>query len=109
VGAVAVLEGGRVFRSKKPDGFSSSSRSDDLSEIGELGVPAGVGPGVGDEVTTTAAAGVAGRVVSGRVIPGDAGPVHPAVRTIPGNKKTRRMVLIFISTGYPAGADKLTG
>lgn len=51
------------------------------------GVPAGVGSGDGGEVTTTVAVGVAGRVVSGVVTPGDTGPVHPAVRIIPGNKK----------------------
>ena len=41
--------------------------------------------------------------------PGDTGTVHPVARIIPDSKPSRRMVLLFISTGYPEGAQILSG
>ena len=57
----------------------------------------GVGPADRDGVGETA--GLAGTGVPVTGVPVDAGPVQPAARIIPANKKIRRRVLFFIITG----------
>lgn len=72
----------------------------------EEGRRAGDGGGdwVGIGVATTVTTGLAGTVVTGAAGAGDAGPVQPAPRIIPSNKKITRRFLFFISTRYHAGA-----
>jgi hypothetical protein len=62
-----------------------------------------------DTGTGTMGEGLVGTVVSGAWTPGDTGPVHPAARIIPDNKKIRRRLLFFTITGYHAVTDKLSG
>jgi len=57
----------------------------------------GVGPADRDGVSGTE--GLAGTGVPVTGVPVDAGPVQPAARIIPANKKIRRRVLFFIITG----------
>jgi len=67
------------------------------------------GNGDGAGVTAAAVAGFAESMVFWGVAPGDTGTVHPAARIIPDNKTSRKMVLLFISTGYSSGAQILSG
>jgi hypothetical protein len=62
-----------------------------------------------DVGTVTTGERLAGTIVFGAETPGDTGPVHPAARIIPDNKKIRRRLLFFTITGYHAVTDKLCG
>ena len=72
-------------------------------------VPFGRDSNDADVGTGTTGEGLAGTVVFGAWTSGDTGPVHPAARIIPDNKKIRRRLLFFTITGYNAVTDKLCG
>ena len=72
-------------------------------------VPSGRFSRVADVVTRTADTGLTGTVVSGTVVPGDAGAVHPAVKITPAHIMIRMRFLFIIITGCPAENNKLSG
>jgi hypothetical protein len=67
-------------------------------------VAEGESSGDAGTVVMTVACGLAGVDVAIGVTAGDTGLEHPAVSMIPASKRTKRILIFFISTGTLRGA-----